>query len=477
MSRQGSDFIRPAGLLFAGAVCLLAAPPISLHPDNPHYFLFHGKPTVLITSAEHYGAVINLDFDYKAYLKELAAHRLNNTRTFAGPYFEVHGSFRITSNTLAPKPGRFISPWAQKDGKFDLTQWNPAYFARLKDFMAEAGRRGVVVEFVLFCPYYRDEMWDVSPLNAKNNVNGIGNVGRTEALTLKDPALTRVQEEMVRKIVTELRDFDNLFYEICNEPYAGKLPPEFQRHISKVIADTEATFPQKHLISQNISNGSIKVEDPDPRVSVFQFHYSRPPDSVAMNYGLNKPIGMNETGFDGQTDAAYRIQGWDFILAGGALYNNLDYSFAPGFEAGTFRYPETQPGGGSRTLRAQLRHLREFMESVPFTRMKPLNEVIKGGVPEGASARALAAPGLAYAIYLHHGRVEKQAKPRYQVDAGPRNATLLLELPAGEYRAEWVNPKTGKVYANERFGHTGGDRQLKSPSYTEDIALRVTGRR
>lgn len=28
-------------------------PPISLHPDNPHYFLFRGKPTVLITSGEH----------------------------------------------------------------------------------------------------------------------------------------------------------------------------------------------------------------------------------------------------------------------------------------------------------------------------------------------------------------------------------------------------------------------------------------
>ncbi len=38
--------------------------PIRLHPDNPHYFLFRGKPTILITSAEHYGAVLNPNFDY-----------------------------------------------------------------------------------------------------------------------------------------------------------------------------------------------------------------------------------------------------------------------------------------------------------------------------------------------------------------------------------------------------------------------------
>ncbi len=45
--------------------------PISLHPANPHYLLFRGKPTVLISSTEHYGAVLNADFDAIPYLDEL----------------------------------------------------------------------------------------------------------------------------------------------------------------------------------------------------------------------------------------------------------------------------------------------------------------------------------------------------------------------------------------------------------------------
>src|SRR5207249_3782080 len=57
-------------------VCVLVArpcraepvPPLRLHPDNPHYLLFRGKPTVLITSGEHYGAVLNRAFDYLRYL-------------------------------------------------------------------------------------------------------------------------------------------------------------------------------------------------------------------------------------------------------------------------------------------------------------------------------------------------------------------------------------------------------------------------
>ena len=39
--------------------------PLSLHPNNPHYFMFKEKPFLLITSAEHYGAVLNNDFDYQ----------------------------------------------------------------------------------------------------------------------------------------------------------------------------------------------------------------------------------------------------------------------------------------------------------------------------------------------------------------------------------------------------------------------------
>jgi hypothetical protein len=55
-------------IVFAILFAALAADaqPISLHPGNPHYFLYKGTPTVLITSGEHYGAVINATPDYKS---------------------------------------------------------------------------------------------------------------------------------------------------------------------------------------------------------------------------------------------------------------------------------------------------------------------------------------------------------------------------------------------------------------------------
>jgi hypothetical protein len=123
---------------------------ITRRADNPHYFLWRGKPTVLITAGEHYGAVMNLDFDFVRYLDELKSNRFNLTRIFSGAYREVPGSFSITGNTLAPVPGRFVCPWAPSatpgapDGgnKFDLTKWDEAYFARLKDSSGKPASAG-----------------------------------------------------------------------------------------------------------------------------------------------------------------------------------------------------------------------------------------------------------------------------------------------------------------------------------------------
>ncbi|MDH5398965.1 MAG: hypothetical protein OEX02_12515, partial [Cyclobacteriaceae bacterium] len=56
--------------------------PIQLHPKNPHYFLYQGQTLALVTSAEHYGAVLNQDFDYKAYLSTLSNDGMNYTRIF-----------------------------------------------------------------------------------------------------------------------------------------------------------------------------------------------------------------------------------------------------------------------------------------------------------------------------------------------------------------------------------------------------------
>jgi hypothetical protein len=431
-----------------------AGRPIALHPDNPHYFQWRGRPTILITSAEHYGAVMNLDFDYRKYLDTLAADGMNYTRVFSGAYVEPEGAFNITRNTLAPRPGRFIAPWARSSqpgyanggNKFDLARWDDAYLARLKDFVAYAATRNVVVELTLFCPMYEDMQWKLSPMNAANNVNGLGAVVRTDVYTLdRHGGLLAVQEALTRKIVTELNGFDNLFYEICNEPYFGGVTIPWQHHIADVIVRTERGLPAKHLIAQNIANTGARIVDPHPAVSIFNFHYATPPDTVGVNYRLNKVIGDDETGFRGIDDAPYRTEAWDFIIAGGGLYNNLDYSFVAGQEDGTFDYPASQPGGGNRAFRRQMKILSDFINGFDFVRMAPDNSVIKGGAPRaglgGGTARALVERGKALAVYV-----------RKESATGPWSArwTGFIEAPSsGEYTFHTVSNDGIRLRVND----------------------------
>lgn len=439
--------------------------PIHLHPGNGHYFLFRDKPTILVTSAGHYGMVLNLDFDSKPYLDTIHKDGLNYVRIFSGAYCEDPQSFNIQHNNLAPLPNRLIAPWARSQtpgyanggAKFDLNKWDEAYFARLKSFCKEAGKRGIVVEFSLFCPFYGDEQWRLSPMNAENNVNGIGTVKREEVYTLQDKALTDVQDAMTRKIVAELNDADNVFYEICNEPYFGGITLEWQRHVARVIVESEATLSNRHLIAQNIANGSQKIENPDPAVSLFNFHYASPPEAVTVNYELNKAIGFDESGFKGVNNLVYRLEAWEFVFAGGGLFNNLDYSFTTEHPDGTEAVHDPTPGGGGADLRAHLLILTRFIEKFDFIHMKPDYTVVKDVVPAGATARVLSNPGKAYAIHVNGGT----------------HATLTLDLPAGRYHAEWIDTHTGAVVKKEDLMHTEGGVKAASPDYVEDTAVRI----
>jgi hypothetical protein len=426
--------------------------PLSLHPDNHRYLLFRGKPALVITSGEHYGAVLNLDFDYRRYLDTLARDGMNATRTWVGTYVETGGNFNIKGNTLDPAPGRFIAPWARSttpgyaDGgnRFDLTRWDEAYFARLRAFLQHASDRGIIVELVIFCPLYEESMWEVSPMNARNNVNGLGAIKRQDVLTLdRSGGLLAVQEAVARKVAEAVAGFDNVYIEVCNEPYATSVPDDWQRHMATVIQQAVARLPRPVLISQNVANYALKVENPHPAISIFNFHYATPPDAVALNAHVKGVIGDNETGFRGTTDDPYRMEAWDFLLAGGGLYNNLDYSFTAGHEDGTFAFPTTQPGGGGPALRRQLRILRDFMNGFEFLRMRPDNAIVKSGVPSGGSARVFADAGRAYAVYL-----------RRLVGSGPFSArwTGRLVAPAsGEYSIHTVSNDGVRLRLDDRL--------------------------
>jgi hypothetical protein len=464
--------------------------PIRLHPANPHYFLFRGKAVALITSGEHYGAVLNLDFDYHRYLATLESDGLNYTRLFAGSYVEVPAkSFGILHNDLAPEPGRFLAPWVRSEttgyagggNKFDLEQWDAEFFTRYRDFLSEAAKRGIVVEVTLFSAYYAEAQWQVSALNSANNVNGTDAIDWNKLNTLENGNILAYQEKYARKLVHEANAFDNVIFEIQNEPWSDRpvltdvinpylrppgrdtypnsvdLPDElsmaWQARVAEWIAQEESSLPNRHLIAQNYSNFRASVRKLLPGVDIVNFHYAYP-DAVTLNYGLGKAISYDETGFLGRDDDAYRRQAWNFMLSGGSTFGALDYSFTTGHEDGSFVEPNG-PGGGSASLRHQLHILSQFLQSFTLVDLRPDAHTVKRAA--GATARVLSNPGKEYAIYLNGN--------------GPSD--LTLELPPGSYSSEWVNIATGKSEQWEKFAHKGGAKVLQTPAFQNGIALRL----
>ena len=464
------------------------AQPIQLHPENPHYFQFRGQAIVLVTSAEHYGSVLNPDFDYVRYLDTLQKDGLNLTRLFIGTYLERPGDFGIKWNTLAPAAGRALTPWARSSepgavwggAKFDLDKWDENFFTRLKDFVTQADRRGVVVEVTLFSDYYGTRQ---SPLFKENNVNGVGDVPSEQMNTQTSNTVLAHQQRVVNRVVREINPFDNVIFEIQNEPWVAdgvltrvllpslttadfKDPIQFwknrvsvasdaslawQRLVASWITEAERSLPKRHLISQNYANFVQPLAAIDPTISVLNFHYGWP-DLVRLNYGFDRVLSVNETGFAGREDATYRKQAWRFMLAGGGAFNSLDYSFTVGHEDGTTI--NEAPGGGSVALRRQLGVLRRFLEASPLPRMRPDNSTV------------LHAPGTVPFVL---STADRRNVLLYLDGKGP--TMLSLELPPGTYAAEWLEPATGTILKPETVNHSGGRVTLASPPFAEEIAL------
>ncbi len=463
--------------------------PIRLHPKNPHYFLFQGKAVALVTSGEHYGAVFNADFDYHKYLEALAAGGMNYTRVFGGSYVEAPAkSFGILRNDLAPARGRFVAPWARSStaeyagggNKFDLEKWNPEYFSRLHDFLAEAAKRGIVVELTFFSSQYGQLQWDLSPFNRANNVNQTDAIDWKKVNTLENGSVLAHQERYVRKLVREANAHPNLIFEIANEPWsdrpvlenvvnpylfsrrdqypnsielADELSMAWQTRVAEWITSEEATLPKRHLIAQNCCNFVYPVRSVIAGVSVVNFHYAYP-EAALQNYGLGKALSYDETGFLGRADETYARQAWNFMLSGGGVFDSLDYSFSVGHEDGSDAEPNG-PGGGSAELRRRLRILSEFLQGLPLVDLAPDMSTVKHA--GGVVTHLLSSSQGEYAMYVDGD--------------GPTEVTF--SLPAGKYVLRWVDVMSGAVKDEVRFKHAGGEKMVRSPEFRGGMAMRM----
>lgn len=458
--------------------------PIRLHPDNPHYFIHKGQPMFLITVGEHYGAVINLDFDYIAYLDTLKEFGMNLTRLFSGIYIENEEGipWMKYNNTLAPRLKRFLAPWKRSlydgysggDCKFDLDQWDEEHFIRLKDFIEQAGKRDIFIEYVFFSQMYDEVKWGISPLNEKNNINGVGKCAWEQFTRLDEEELVRYQEKLVRKVVTELNQYDNIYYEICNEPNGDTIDTiRWHNRMIEVIVSEEGGLPKKHMIAVDYDK-PVFIANIHPAVSVHNVHYTWGDCWIGamelLDYFYEQPraFALDETvGFPTHLNADEgRVEAWEALVGGCSVYDHLSWAYTPDDAKGNTEE--------HRSFLLQLKNLKNFMNRFDIAKMKADKSIIASGAYENIHIRALVEPGRQYAVYAHHGkRGMKYDDSGYEVVPGVHELKVGLWIPEGRYNVEWVKPQTGEILERDLVDHFSSIMQIKSPGYSVDIALSI----
>jgi len=493
--------------------------PIRIHPDNGKLFEFRGRPAVLLTPTEHYGAVMNRPFEYEHYLADCAEKGINFTRLFL--LFRELQNHLNPYSTCKPESTDYVAPWPRvapelaMDGqfKYNLDEWNPEFFERLHGFLSLAAIYGVVVEVVLFSNTYGDPIWMLNPLNAGNNRSDVETIPWHDYITTRHPKLWARQQAFARNIVTELNEYDNIVYEVCNEP-GGNVPVPGAPSTDEVnawldaligvIRDTEKDLPNQHLVfgQEAFAYSLPGVEN---TLDVFQFaersfrgmdydvvnmhplsnmryggkhyhlgrfmhaemHLAAFRDySLDVYFGESKPLCHDEDNCASQYRdhlgwTIHRKRAWTSLFCG-AHYDYIDFSVN--------NYLETGTAESNAAIRTWFRYLSEYIHGLDLVRCRPLRDAVTEA-PAPCVVSAFGIAGEDVSVYLADGR--ERLDPEY---GDACTGILGLDLPEGRYAVSCFCPVRGGASPGVTVSGGPGT-SIELPEFEHDLVVRIVRKR
>ncbi|MBM4155257.1 MAG: hypothetical protein FJ221_09555 [Lentisphaerae bacterium] len=443
-----------------------ARAPLRIHPENPRYFTDGARAAdgslkaVLLTGSHTWNNLADMGrgdppepFDFDAYLAFLDKHHHNFIRLWAwdSTTWDTRANGGLGKDFIhrvAPLPWARTGPGLALDGKpkFDLSKYEPPYFERLRSRVEAAGRRGIYVSVMLFEGWGLMHgnrrrgaedgwAWRSHPFNPANNVNQLAIAGADERSgkvhSLQNPAANELQAAYLRKVVDTVNDLDNVLYEVLNE--GGE--KEWNWWVIRTLEAYQQTKPRRHPIG-NTGHGAERLAS----------LLASPADWVSpgrMDGFAEDPPAWNEKKVSLlDTDHIWGVGGqaawvWKGLLRG---HNPIFMDPYDGSVLGEDR--------GWNPLRAAMGHARRLAERVNLAALEPRDGLASTGY-------CLADPGNEYLVY--------------QPEKG---RGFTVELKAGDYRWEWIDPATGAPAGDGRLETPGGTQEFKAP-FPGDAVLHV----
>ena len=345
-------------------------------------------------------------FSFDDYLDRLAWHGHNFIRlwTIELTRWEECGD----TVAVAPHPWLRTGPGRALDGlpRFDLTRLNPGYFRRLRKRVLAARARGFYVSVMLFegwgLQWQGEWRWRSHPFHRPNNVNGIeADANRDgsglEAHTLARPAVTRLQDAYVRRVVDAVNDLDNVLYEVANE--SGAYSTAWQYHVIDVVKRYQRRKGKIHPVGMTFQhahgrNVTLYRSRADWVAPFGRVYLSDPPAAVG-----RKVVFMDtdhQCGGCGDPTFPWR----SFLRGLNPIYMD-----------------ELDDEPRKAAIRSALGQTRRFAERIDLARMGPRLDL-------SSTRYTLAAPGHEYLVYE------------------PREGAFTVDLraDAGSFSVEWFDP-------------------------------------
>jgi hypothetical protein len=418
--------------------------PLRVHPDNPRYFTDgttagDSLRAVYLTGAHTWDSLQDMGesnppaaFDFNAYLDFLAQHDHNFIRLWRWELvsWDTAANDKKTAKRLvaAPHPWARPGPGQALDGqpKFNLDQFNEAYFQRLRARVAASRDRGIYVSVMLFEGWGMQHVtnaWKAHPFHPDNHVNGLegdadGDGRGLEIHTLRVPAVTKVQEAYARKVMDTVNDLDNVLYEISNE--AGVYSIEWQEHFIRFIHDYEQGKPKQHPVGLTFPySRDVKQRGSNTNLVNSSADWISPnPDWGKFNLRTNPPPATGRKIILTDTDHLWGIGG-DVAWVWKSFLRGLNPLFMD-----PYKQRVLQQGADAKwePVRRAMGVTRRVAERVNLAAMTPRGDLATSGY-------CLANPPSEYLVYLPVGG-------EISVDLGGA---------AGEFQIEWIHPVEGKI--------------------------------
>lgn len=335
--------------------------------------------------------------------------------------------------------------------RFDLDQFNPAYFAWLGEAVDLAAERDIVVQLILLDCWHAGFglQYGFGPRDyfaAANNVNGVDFADEDAWLDLNGPVFARNLAFVARAVET-IGARDNVVWETCNEKRAGShaTPADTRQDawhaaVAAAIGASEAKLglPARRLVvpvdlPEHRTVAGHRTPDPNGGESVADMRARLAGEQFAWAVPL---ISDNDC-CAGQPDAELvRAKAWAALSAGA----HVDVFNNEMFKAAVLAAPNTTAGVG------HVGRVRRFIDEldVDLAGMRPLDP------PANGEAWIYGRPGEEYVIYLPGG--------------GP------VELPElGPVKAQWWDPRVGGAL-------DAGQGPLFTPPGAGDWALHLRAR-